>query len=519
MKLAPDARFVLLTLLAFAAVSLTLNVLSDGFLEADGITHYLYARWAFAEPYLFTNVWGRPVATSLYAFGAQLPGTLFGQPMRLVGVRATSMMVAVVTALLAWRVAAGQGDGRGHDRPRLVVLFLLAQPLVILHSISELTELPFAMLSMLGLLAYQRRWWWVLALAIGLTPAARPEGFGLLLLAGGALLVHRRWELLLLPLPLIVWDRLGWWSYGGSPGAWWQVLAWLRDNWPYSEQSTYQSGPLLKFVGMLPAATGPMLLPLVLIGSVAAGLALRPGRRAETPDVREAAEPLTLDYADPDVGRPPPQVPAWRDWRDHGTRVGWTIVFIPWFVLVVHSLLHWTGKMASSGDVRYLVAVAPFWALLAGRGFDTLADRLAWNWPARRVTTAAVGFALTPLVVLQLAYPVVPLEMDQPGRDAIAVADWYAAGDLARTHPHLVTDHPVVWYRLDLDPQQGGGGQRTVLDAAPGSVFLWHEVYSQFNADARYVVPADLPPAHGWEDVTPAKFPPGWKVFVTPPSR
>ena len=274
------------------------------------------------------------------------------------------------------------------------MLFLLAQPLVILHSISELTELPFAMLSMLGLLAYQRRWWWVLALTIGLSPAARPEGFGLIVLTAAALVLHRRWEILLLPLPLIVWDRLGWWFYGGSPGPWWQAFYWLKSNWPYSEQSVYESGPLLKFVGMLPAATGPMLLPFVLVGSAAAALALRPGREtAEAFDEPETAGAATLDYSDPSVGRPPARVPAWRDWRDHGTRVGWVILFVPWFVLIVHSLLHWTGKMASSGDVRYLVAVAPFWALLAARGFDATAGRLAWAWPSGRVLAAAVTFA------------------------------------------------------------------------------------------------------------------------------
>ena len=208
-------------------------------------------------------------------------------------------------------------------------------------------------------------------------------------------------------------------------------------------------------------------------------------------------------------------MPAWRDWRDHGTRVGWTIVFVPWLVLVVHSLLHWTGKMASSGDVRYLVAVAPFWALLAARGFDALAGRLAWAWDESRVTLAAVAVAVVPLVLVQLAYPIVPLEMDQPGRDALAVADWYERGGLRQTHPHLVTDHPILWYALDLNPQQDGGGQATVVAARPGSVYLWHETYSQFNADARYVVPPGLALSSGWREATPAELPPGWRVFVT----
>ena len=422
------------------------------------------------------DIWGRPVVTTLHMPTAQLPGTLLGLPLGLVGVRATSMAVAVVAALLAWRVAAGLGQAR----PGLAALFLLVQPLVILHSISELTELPFALLATLCLLAYQRRWWWLLALAAGLTPAARPEGFGLVLLAGTALAAHRRWELLLLPLPLLAWDRLGW-SLHGGPGAWWQITSWLRGNWPYSGQSAYEPGPIWAFVEKLPAATGPSLLPLVLIGTLAA--------------LRR------------------------RDWRDHHTRVAWATAAVPWGVLAVHSVLYWSGRMASSGDVRYLVAVAPFWALLAAGGFDWLAKTLAAAWPAKRLTAAAVALAVVPLPLFHLAYPVVPLALDDPGRAAVAVTDWYVRSDLPRTHPNLSVDHPITRYRLDLSPTTAGGGAAIVRLARPGSVYLWHDIYSRYNADATLVVPEDMPPRFGWRDETPDPFPAGWRIFTTEPRR
>ena len=471
-----NRRLVWIVLGLFALVSLALSVSSSGFLEADGITHYLYARWAFVEPHLFVNVWGRPVVTTLHSIGAQLPGTILGLPAGLVGVRATSMVIAIVTAILAWRVAVGQGPQHGHDRPGLAAVFLVLQPLVILHSISELTELPFALLAVLGLLAYQRRWWWVLALAIGCSPAARPEGFGLILMAAGALVLHRRWEILLLPIPLIVWDRLGWWFYGGEAndqGPWWGLFMWLKQEWPYSGDSAYEAGPLLKFVGMLPAVTGPMLLPFMLIGTVA-------------------------------IAR------RWSAWRDHGTRVALVTAFVPWFVLIVHSVLHWTGKMASSGDVRYLVAVAPFWALLAARGFDVTWRLTGWRYGM----AFALGFAALPPIVAQVSYPIVPLELDRPGNEAVEVAGWYLQSDLAQQYPNLMTDHPIVWYRLDVNPQRGGGGKAFVREARPGSLYLWHEIYSQYNADDRYVVPPGMPPEHGWNEITPPEMPAGWKVFA-----
>lgn len=469
-----DHQIVAAAVLVFAAVSLALNVTSTGFLEADGITHYLYARWALAEPHLLTNVWGRPVVTLLHALPAQLQGTIMGQPLGLVGVRAVSMLLAIGSALIAWRVAAQQGPDYGHDRPGLAAIFMLCMPLVILHSIAELTELPFAFLAIAAVWAYQRRSWWALAVVAGLLPAARPEGFGFAALAMMGLLLHRRWlEALLVPLPLIVWDRSGWWQYGGNPGEWWQLFAWLGDNWPYSEQSAYASGPLLKFVGMLPAVVGPAIVPFVILGIVTI--------------LRGNA-------------------------RDHRVRVAWVIAIAPLLVLGAHSLLHWLGRMASSGDVRYLVCVAPFWALLAARGWDWLASNLRWRHNYLWATLAAV----VPLLAIQIAYPVVPLTPDQPGRDAMRVAAWYQQSEYARTHPRLLSDHPIVWYVLDLNPQKSGGGRKRIGEAPAGAIFLWHDIYSVFNADERYVVLVGLPAQMGWRDVTPSDFPKEWRVFTTP---
>ena len=480
-----DARVVLASVLLFSAISLALNVTSSGFLEADGITHYLYARWAIAEPHLLTNVWGRPFVTAIHALPAQLPGTFLGQPWGLIGVRAASMLLAVGSALIAWRVAVGQGPAYGHDRPGLAALFLLCMPLVILHSISELTELPFAFLAILALWAYQKRAWWLLALAAGLLPAARPEGFGFALLAVGGLVLHRRWEVLILPLPVIAWDRLGWWQYGHeAPGAWWHLFRWLAANWPYSGESAYKPGPLLKFVGMLPAVVGPLIMPMLIVGIIAAVFTRRQG-----PD---------------DEPRPA--------WRDHHVRVAWLIAFVPLLVLVVHSLLHWRGKMASSGEIRYLACVAPFWALLAARGWDELSRRLRWRWDYLLAAVAAVG----PVLAMQLYYPIVPLEADVPGREAVEVARWYEQSELSRTHPRLMSDHPIIWYTLDLNPQKKGGGKDRIREPEPGSTFLWHDIYSTHNADDRYIVPADLPPQHGWREVTPGDFRQGWRVFAIP---
>ena len=471
-----DRRIVAAAVLLFAAVSLTLNVLSRGFLEADGITHYLFARWAPLEAQYLTNVWGRPFVTLLHLLPAQLPGRLLEQPVSLVAVRVVSMLMAVGCALAAWRVAAAQGPEHGHDRPALAALFTLCMPMVVLHSVSELTELPFAFLAICALRAYQRRAWWGLAILAGLMPLARPEGFGFAIIVIAGLLLHRRpFQGALVILPVILWDRAGWLINAKQQGEWWQVFNWLAANWPYSGKSLYASGPIWKLAAMLPAVVGPMLVPFVLIGIV-----VSPRGKL----------------------------------RDHKMRVAWLIAALPLLVLVVHSLLHWLGKMSSSGDVRYLVTVAPFWALLGARGWDWLARRLRWR---ANYTLAALA-GVVPLVAMHLSYRIVPIVPDPAARQAVAMSRWYQQSDWRRTHPDLLTDHPLIWYTLDLNPRRHGGGKGRVFAAPPGSLYLWQEMYSTLNSQEPFVVPPDLPMRHGWREVTPPDFPPHWRVFVTPES-
>ena len=93
---------VLITVAIFASLSIYCAMTSDGFLEADSCTHYLYARLALRSPihenlHHLVNVWGRPLCTGLYAIPA-----LIGKRL---GVRIMSCLLALVCGLVAMRVA------------------------------------------------------------------------------------------------------------------------------------------------------------------------------------------------------------------------------------------------------------------------------------------------------------------------------------------------------------------------------------------------------------------------------
>ena len=368
---------------AFAAASVVVSATSRGFLEGDGITHFQYARWATAYPWMLTDVWGRPAVTLLHLPGAQLPGTA-----GLVAVRLTSLIAALVAAVAAWRIVR---ESDGEPWAPLAGAFALCGPMTFLHASAVLTELPFAAMSALCLLAYARRRWFVLALLAGALPAARPEGIAFALIAAGGLALHRRW----LALPLILAAPLLWsiagWLIEGRPATGFGPLGWLAMRWPYSGTSTYEPGPIWTFAYRLPVVVGPLLVPFVLVG-------------------------LVVSFRRP---------------FDHAGRVRLLSAGLPLLVLVTHSVLFWLGKAASSGDVRYLVAVAPFWGIIAARGFAATAG---WMRPRRPVLMASV-VAVASAVGSQIVYPVVPFVMDEDARSAEAVAAWWRGSDLRPSSP------------------------------------------------------------------------------------
>jgi hypothetical protein len=447
---------IVLGVLVFAALSITAAVKSDGFLEADACTHYQYARFALGEPHYLVNVWGRPFVTALYA----VPATLAGR----IGVRVTSLACALVISLVAWRIARDQK----YRWPALALIFTLAQPLMFLHSFSELTELPFATLLVLAFWAYRHKQWLLMTILIALTPTARPEGFGFLLLAAFALLMHRRpWWILALPIPLLVWTYAGWRLYGRPDYVdalslhlpvslrW---LMWLRHEWPYQPTSLYASGRLYHFVGLLPAVVSPLLVPFVLIGVARSVRRLCP--------------------------------------RDHEERCQALIAAIPLMILAGHSVLYWLGKMASNGELRYMLVVAPFWGLLAAKGWEWTFDRLRWRF----VHTAAALAALLPMMV-NLIYPTIPIHLSGDGHKAREVARWYRA-EFSTSYPRITSSNPEVAYFMGVSHTDAGWvrdwRRDVLLHPQPGTLLVYDPVYAKYNSDANRVVTPDELRAAGW---------------------
>jgi hypothetical protein len=474
---------IAISVAVFCVFSIWGSISSDGFLEADSLTHYLYARFALLETHYLVNVWGRPLVTALYA----IPAYCFGRA----GVHATSLALALICGFVAYAIARGQR----FRWPVLALVFTLAQPLVWLHSFSELTELPFAALLGVAFLAYQRRQFLLMTILIALSPLARPEGFGFLVLAAIALIAHRRWSwIALLPGPLLAWDYLGWARYGwpdyptSLPHAL-RWLLWLKHEWPYAEQSLYQSGLIFHFVMLMPAVMSPLIFPGLCVGV----------------------------------------------WRMIRSRSGVLIAAIPLMILAGHSLLYATGKMASSGEMRYMLIVAPFWAVLAANGWTWIFERLNWRHPLRWAAIAA----LVPAVVNQsfvigpvtFGYRVLPLKVAQDYNMKVArrAARWYQNWEGREEYPRVMAAHPGVFYFLDISPTQKLQTREWTLaniQAAPrGTILMWDRTSGMFNSDKRRSVSEQDIENAGWvlnEEATElvndedARDDVRWSVWLSP---
>src|SRR5258706_4111660 len=439
----------------FAAMSLWMAVASKGFLEADACTHYMFARHALDEPAYMINVWGRPLCTCAYVLPAAIGGVL--------GVRVMSLILALSMGVITYRIASKQN----YRLPALAPILLFAQPLFYLHSFSELTEIPFAFVATLAFWAYQSKNFLAMTILVAITPSGRPEGFFLIALAALALIAHRRWYYLFtLPVPLLLWSYLGWLTWGRPADMRW--YRWLQVNWPYAAKSAYGSGEWYHFILQLPVLVSPLFFPALPIGLFLSIRAV----------LRRMQGGIALS-------------------TDHTARCNFMIAFIPLTILFVHSVLWSKGLMASNGELRYLLCVAPLWALLCAQGWE-------WAWDRFRLPAPFLiaALAATTPIYANRYYQVVPFKVYSEDLLGRAVTDWYRKTPGLRTdYPRMMASLPAIYFALDLsqsNPKYGETwGRKNVEKKSDGVILLW-DINALTNASRDMIVGKEEIDAAGW---------------------
>ena len=189
-------------LLACAITWVALALLLPDSYQQDGGTHFLFARDAWWNHFLFVDVWGRPLFTTLYSLPA-LAGYL---PAKLL-----TVVVSVVTAWQCWQWA----EDEGLARPELAFPFFALQPSVMLLASDTMTEPLFALVLVVALRLRRAGRVRDALLVASLLPLARPEGFFVCLLWGVWTLVDARrrpaWWRRARMLPLLATGVVVWW--------------------------------------------------------------------------------------------------------------------------------------------------------------------------------------------------------------------------------------------------------------------------------------------------------------------
>jgi len=442
------------TITAFLLLTIVLAIRSNGFIAADACSHYLYAKYAFADPVNIVDVWGRPLVTLLFAGPAWLAGRM--------GVKIACVLMTAACGLVAGLIARDQN----HRNPALAVLLTLGQPLLILFSFAEMTELPFALILSLAMWAFGRRQWVIFALLCGLLPAARPEGFAFLLVAMAILLLMRRLlPLAVLIVPLLAWDIAGW-VITGRDGHWWM---WLSHAWPWSTTSGYGRGNILCFVAVLPVLVSPFVLPATLAGI---GLKLRgflslPRHAISDPT---ALHPLLCRVM---------------------------VAAVPCMILISHSILRALGKFGTLGEARYLLVAAPLWGVLSAAGWEWIFATFNWK---NRWRWAVVAVILPALV--NVAYRVLPVRLDRDWLAAQSFATMVRQHELPAGHDRIISSHPGVYYFLNIDPtqnsRQNSFTRATIQRLPPHSILVWDPIYSAQNANLDDTSTLDAIRKSGW---------------------
>jgi hypothetical protein len=221
----------------------------------DDIAHYLIARFSWKHPELFFNTWGRPVYTILYA-----PAALLGFG----AVKAWSALLAGLTCL------GGAYLARLY-RVRwywLAAIFIAFQPEFLRQSFSSLTELSFALVLCIALIAYKKQSWTVMALAVGFLPLARYESLLIVLMFAVILLQHRKpYLIMLMAAPLLVQNAF--WAIKGQNIT---LLLFPFDQLLGLRASTsnldYGTGDVLYYLRLLPVAYGGITFVFFCYGAI-----------------------------------------------------------------------------------------------------------------------------------------------------------------------------------------------------------------------------------------------------------
>jgi hypothetical protein len=399
------------------------GLMSTGTYYDDDIAHYMIARFSWNHPELFFNTWGRPAFTLLYS-----PAALLG-----------FSTVRVFSAIIAGATCAGGiylARLYGMRWYWLAAVFIGLQPEFLRQSFSGLTELTFAFIFCIALIAYKKQNWPVMALASGWLPLARYESLPIVLLFALILIRHKKSHLLFFVAgPLLVQN--GFWAIKE------QNISFLLFPFdklfglnPNAGKPDYGTGDAFYYFRLLPVAYGGIGFVLLCYGAL-----------------RE--------------------------------KIGILHLCVLLYIGTL-SITYWLMPAAGvAGYVRHLSVISPAVGLLSAIGLEKFFDSLATVFSASvRHRYRVVFFAAKIGIVLSLAFftvrSVQPFYLAEEQQTVMQAANWFK--NSSYKDRLLLGSHAYFRYGIDMDIFDRSVflpiTVRNIYQAPRGSIIVWDSHYS-----------------------------------------
>jgi hypothetical protein len=421
----PDFWLSLITTVSLVAVFLSYGARSTGTYFDDDIAHYLICHFSWRHPQLFLDTWGRPTFTLLYA-----PAAAFGFS----AVKVFSALLAGATCLLGAYLARLYGVRWSW----LAAAFIGLQPEFLRQSFSCLTELSFAFVLGIALIAQKKHKWALMAAAVGWLPLARYEALPIVFMFAVILVQKKKMAHLLLVVgPMFIQNSF--WALKEAQPAYLifpfdQLLGWRMNAAMYD----YGALGAFHYIRLLPAAFGWIGLILACWGGA----------------LREKLGTLQLSVL---------------------LSVG-TLSLTSWLL----------PSAGVAGYARHLAGVAPAVGVLAAIGLEKM-----FRYLARR-KTQAISLGLSAVLIgglMVTAFSSVrPFGLGRADRVALKAATWFK--NSSYRDRLVLGSHAYFVYGANLDRFDRHVFLRLTrqnLSQAPaGSIIVWDSHYSpRLRSDVR----------------------------------
>jgi len=417
-----DNRVAIVLILFITVFTGSLAILSEGtFGGADDLSHYKIARYAFRDPSLFFDLWGKPLFTILASPFAQ-----FGFN----GIRIFNVLISSATLWISYRVARKLMVPFGWS----VIILTAFAPLYLVMSYTGMTEILFAFMVILSTWYFARERYNVAVIILSFIPFVRNEGFVLWLPVLIALVIRSRYrQIPLFATGFIVFSLLG--------SIIFRDLLWLIHRFPYrGAAEIYGSGSLFHFVLALPQSAGFPVLVLFIISFIPIGISLKK-----------------------------------RDADDRGFFYLWFIIMPALTYIAAHSFVWWKGMGSSAGLVRVLAAILPLLSLAGAYGLGFLADYLRrYKIPAY----LTVAIILAVMAADGFTHHRHPTELNDEEKLVKEASYWIRSSGM--DHRKIYYFNPFLIHFLGLDPYDETRSVEKVPDRdipsnslMPGELIAW----------------------------------------------